>query len=185
VSSETATYLSDIVLAAGTFFLGMTVGPRKNARTWTALFVMLALSAGFGAIYHGTLRFHSPEFWVLVSTTAVASAFLFLAASLTIAQPHWKWLGWLWPMLGLGGFLLGGLLSHFPFYYISIVSGICLILSVFALIGSPLTQARNWLFLGIAVTIAALVCQKFANNAAFHFLQLAANMCFWMGARRT
>jgi hypothetical protein len=191
MSQETATAISDIALSLGTFALALTVGQQKTFRTWTALFFMLALAAALGAVYRGVGKFHTKEFWVLVSTTTVSSAFLFLSACLCVARPNWKWLHWLWPLAGTAGLLLGGQLAPFPFWYLSIVSGICLFLSLLVLQKSPSRTARNWIYCGIIATILGLVVQKtthiegiLSHNSLFHFLQLAGNVFFWVGARK-
>jgi hypothetical protein len=185
VNSDFAVALSDIILAFGTFVLGMLLKRKKTSQVWVVLFIILAFSAGLGAIYHGLIKFHTREFWVLVSTSATASAFLFLAAVLTVHKPQSKIFSWSWPLIGLAGLLLGGILSPFPFWYISVVSGICLLVSVLLLLNSSPTTARNWIFIGIGITVLALVLQKLAGNTIFHYTQLAANLCFWLGAKRT
>ena len=183
--AEFAVALSDVILSVGTFILGMTLKRRSHSKIWTALFVLLSLAAGLGAIYHGLDRFHTREFWVLVSTMTTSSAFLFLSAILTVYKPQSKIFGWWWPIFGLAGLLLGGILSPFPFWYISVVSGVCLLISILLLTKSPLKSARNWIFIGIGVTLLGLVLQKTAGNTIFHYVQLTANGCFWLGAKRT
>jgi hypothetical protein len=181
--SETATAISDVFLAGGTFALGMLIPSKPNSKTWVALFVTLALSAACGALFHGTIRCHTPAFWVIVTATAVASAFLFLASSLTVAFPSKKEFNWLWPAFTLVGILIGSLISQQPFYFVSIASAPCLALSVFVLTKSPKHKARNWIYIGVALTVAALISQTLFNNVVFHYTQLGANFCFWRGAR--
>jgi cell division protein FtsW (lipid II flippase) len=65
------------------------------------------------------------------------------------------------------------------------VSGVCLLIAILVLTKSPLKEARNWIFIGIATTILALVLQKVVGSTIFHFVQLAANCCFWIGAKQT
>jgi len=184
VKNEFAVALSDIILSGGTFSMAMLLKKRAHSKIWSVLFVLLALAAGLGAIYHGLQRFHTREFWVLVSTTTTASAFLFLSATLTVYKPQSKIFANVWPILAVAGLLLGGILSPFPFWYISVASGVCLLLSVLLLAKSPLKTARNWMFSGISLTILGLVLQKTVGNAVFHYVQLGANFCFWLGARK-
>ena len=183
--SDFAVALSDVILSVGTFVFGMTIKPTSRSKIWTVLFSLLSLAAGLGAIYHGLNRFHTREFWVLVSTTTTASAFLFLSAVLTMYKPQSKIFAWWWPLFGLAGLLVGGILSPFPFWYISAVSGVCLLISILLLIRSPQKSARNWILIGIALTLIGLVLQKTSGNVVFHYVQLAANGCFWLGAKRT
>lgn len=192
MTTESAAAVTDIALSAGTFFLGLTVGKRKTFRTWTALFICMGLASALGSIFHGFERFHTSNFWPVVATTATASAFLFLAANITLAKPNWPWIQWLWPLMGLAGILLGGLLANMPFYYISIVGGICIVASILVLQKAANKSARNFIYIGMAITVLGLFIQKAwhgdglsSNNALYHLLQLAGNISFWMGARRT
>jgi len=192
MDTETATAVTDVALSAGTFILGFTVGEQKTYRTWTALFITLALAAALGALYHGVDKFHIPAIWILVSSASVASGFLFLAACLCVTRPQWKWLHWLWPLWGIVGILVGGLISSYPFFYISAASGVCILISMVVLLKAPTKLARNWIYAGIAVTIFGLVVQETTNfegllsrNALFHELQLIGNFFLWIGARKS
>jgi hypothetical protein len=185
MSSELTAAISDVVLSVGTFVLGMNIGKRKASRTWTALFLNLAFASALGALYHGLGQFHTREFYAIVAALSTSSAFLFLSAVLTMTRPSSSWLPWLWPILGAVGLLVGGVLSEFPFWSISIVSGLCLLYSVFLLARAPASKARKWIYFGVALTIIALVIQKTVGNGAFHYTQLCANFLFWIGARHT
>jgi hypothetical protein len=192
MDKETATAFTDILLGFGTIGLGLSVGPRKSAKTWMALFITLGLAALFGAIYHGTNRFHTPEFWVLVSCTSVASAFLLLASCLSATKPNWPVLTWLWPAMGGLGVLVGGLLAPLPFFYISIVSGICVLTSALVLQKAPSPKVKRWIYAGMVVTLSGFILREithfgglFSPNALFHMLQLVGNYFFWKGARHT
>ncbi len=191
MTNELAATLTDVLLAWATFVMGLTVGKRKSLYTWSAFFLMLGLAAGLGAIFHGTSKFHTPEFWVLVSCTSTASSFLFLAACLCVYRPEWFFLSWLWPAFGLAGILLGGILAPMPFWYISVVTGIITFFSTVLIKSSPSKESRNLIYAGIIATMLGLVAQKITNfdgicshNSLFHLLQLAGNFLFWLGAKR-
>jgi len=191
MSTESASALTDILLAAGTLALGTTVGQIKTYRSWMAFFMTLAFASGMGAIYHGGDRFHTHEFWVLVSTSATAASFLFLSACLVIAKPQWTWLHWLWPAFGIAGLLLGGLLAPFPFYYISWVALLCIVGSLAILARSPSSRSVKWIYSGMALSALGFVVQKATHmeglmgpNSLFHLLLLAGNACLWKGARQ-
>ncbi|MDZ4676264.1 MAG: hypothetical protein SGI74_02040 [Oligoflexia bacterium] len=192
MDNETATALTDVILSFGTIALGLTVGPRKFKHLWMAFFIMLSIAALLGAIYHGTVQFHTPSFWILVSISSVTSAFLLLAACISVTKPNLPWLNIFWPVLGFIGILIGGLVAPLPFIYISIVSGFCLITAALTLTKAPASKARSWIYTGMAVTIFGLVIREVTNfdgllsrNALFHLIQLAGNFLFWKGARKT
>lgn len=192
MSNETAAAVTDVILCAGTFLLGLKIGPVRARQTWMAFFHSLALAAALGALYHGIESFHTPQFWGIVSCVSTASAFLFLAASACATRPYWTFLAWLWPIMGIFGFLLGGALAPMPFYYISIVAGLCTVGSAVLLQRAPSKYARNWIYMGLGLTVLGLVVQKISTgqglmsgNSLFHILQLAGNILIWNGARNT
>lgn len=192
MTTETATAISDVLLSAGTFGLGLTVGPKKNYRAWSALFITMAIAAALGAIYHGMIRYHTREFWTCVAISSTASGFLFLGASICSVKPQWTWLHWMWPLMALVGLLVGGLLAPYPFWTISAVSGLCMVAAVFILKKAPSASARKWIYFGVATIVLGLGAQQFGesegpmnHNVVFHYLQLLGNTFIWMGARRT
>jgi hypothetical protein len=192
MSNETAAAITDIALCMGTFALALKIGPVRCQRTWSAFFFALAAAAGLGALYHGVERFHTPQFWGIVSCMSTASAFLFLAACACATRPQWLFLSWLWPLMGIAGILLGGVLAPLPFYYISIVALMCTLGAALLLQKAPSAAVRKWIYSGIGITIFGLVIQKissgeglFSGNSLFHLLQLAGNWMIWTGARKT
>ena len=192
MTDETATALSDFVLSGGTFLLALTVKSKRAQKTWQALLGALALASALGAIYHGPVRFHTGEFWVLVSASSVASGFLFLAVCGCITKPDWKWVGWLWPLCALAGVLVGAMISRYPFYFISIINSICILVGAMILRDAPIPKARSWIYMGILCTFVGFLAQRFTtgtgffnHNALFHWFQLGANFMFWRGAKHT
>jgi hypothetical protein len=192
MTADTATTLTDVVLAAGTFALGLKVQPCRGQRTWSAFFILLAVAAASGAVYHGTVRFHTHEFWTLVATTSTSSAFMFFAACACVAKPSWKWLTWTWPIFAVVGLLVGGLLAPAPFWYISVAAGVCMLMALLILPYAPSKKARNWIYAGVAASICGLLAQRFvsgdgllSHDAVFHELQLIGNFLIWKGAKNS
>jgi hypothetical protein len=190
MSAETATAISDVILCGGTLYMGLNVGSRPTARTWSATFIALSLAAGLGALYHGVSTFHTPQFWVLVACSSVASAFLFFASCMSLAKPSWKPLNMLWPLMIVAGVLVGGVLASYPFWSISLVAGAATILSCFLIRNASNKKSRDTIYLGVGLTILGLVAQKvlpanvdFNNNVMFHLLQFLGNFMFWRAAR--
>lgn len=187
MSNELAAAVTDAFLFAATIFFAIEL--RSRNQLWAAVFFSLAMAALLGSLFHGIGMFHSQGFWTLVSAFAVASAFLFLMACISITYPR-AYIKKAWPLVGLAGFLLGVGLSTYPFYVISMVSGVCLILAALVLHKAK-TRARKWIWIGMILTVIGLICQKFVHgqglaspNAIFHYFQILANYFFWSGAKR-
>ncbi len=192
MSQEFASMITDIILCAGTFLLGVKVKTSKAPHTWRTFFFALAAAAGLGALYHGIERFHVPTFWVLVSAATMCSSFLFLAACACLSRPTWRWLGWMWPLVGFLGVITGTLLSSQPFFILAVVSTVLIFISLYILQGAPSKECRQWIMLGIGITILGFVVQKvtnfdglFSHNALFHEFQLLGNYFIWLGVKKS
>ena len=192
MNSATAAAITDIVLSAGTIALAVTVGDGKPARTWRAAFVAMSIAAALGVVYHGTERFHTAEFWMLVSGSVVASALLFVGACAAVGRPVWTSSNWFWPSLGATGILLVTLLAPLSLDDLIITGGGCLLLSAFLVTSAASRTARNFIYSGMAVTVLGFVISSRAQldgivsrNALLHLAQLTGNVFYWVGARRT
>lgn len=191
MSAEFATAVSDVILSLGTLFLTLKFKGGRGRTAWRAFFFALAASAGFGALYHGMENFKAPSFWVLVSAASMTSSFLFFAACAISGKPSWRWLSWSWPFFALGGIVAGVALSTSPFWMITASSTVIIFASLYVLQGSPSKECRQWIMLGIGVTILGFIVQMIFpkegalnNNVLFHFFQLAGNFCLWFGAKK-
>ena len=173
-------------------FFGLATGEKKTYRTWSAFFIVLALRAGLAVIYQEFNRFHGQAFLILLTTAATAGSFLFLAANMTVAKPNWKWLHWIWPLMGLLGLLTGGSLATLPNYYSVTVTWTCLILSVLILQKAANKSVRNWICGGVVVKVASVLAINIIHGSGWmgpmaleHALQIGSSFCFWAGARKT
>jgi len=192
MSGETWTAASDVVLAGGTLSLAFLTEFKKPPflRTWLSLFITLALAAAFGAFYHGFDSLRIQSMWTLTSAASTASIFAFLTCCICLAKPDWQWLGSLWPLTGLFGFITGAMLAGGPFWHVSLTAGVVSLIGAFLLTYSPLKESARWIWVGLAVTILGLLSQKalphrddfMNNNVIFHLLQVVGNVCFYRAA---
>lgn len=191
MTAEGWTALSDVVLGVGTFALAFSLKPETPfLRTWMALFIALAGSAFFGALYHGIDSLKNQNIWTLTSSTSTASIFLFFMTAVCMTRPAWAWLAGAWPIAAMFGFVVGGMIAHGPFYYVSIVAGVMSLAAAIVLRWSPLAVTRGWIYTGLVITVVGLILQArlgkegiFNNNVIFHIFQFIANLCFFFAAR--
>lgn len=183
--------LTGALNVVATLYFGLAIGKKNSYRTWSAFFIVLAVNSGIQFVNDHYIQSNKPAFWILDATTGTAAAFLFLSANLTVVKPNWRWLHWLWPLMGFLGLFIGGTLAPMPSYYTNTIILIAVIASLLILQKTSNKYARTWIYTGLLVRFLGGFISHFYHgsgrfdSAAENLIQFASATCLWVGARRT
>ena len=183
--------ISNALAIAATMYFGVSSGAQNKHRTWSAFFFACSTAFTFKALSQLFSRLNTPEFWILLSCAVGAASFLLLTACTCLTRPQWKWLQWLWPLMGLAGVLVGGIFAPLPGAYLLTIVVICILLSVFLLSGASSASIRSWMYAGfILCGVGWLARHLFTFDgilnpaSTFDWFELSGIFCLWQGAKR-